>query len=266
MNGVGWLTVEAARDAMTEATGVTWRIGSRSNGVLCGSSVLYCGKQKSTGCRAKICLQTGRHDAGVYRVNARKTDLTHTGHDTVVVAAANGKRPHEEPAVEEEEEESSHFRGKRSKLQNVFLEEVQYDDDDDEGDDEYDEDGPVEQPEDDSARALRDSVAHLDCEQIRRLFPKDMTGLTALAYENPEYDLKKRGCVTECRRSVFKRVTTIGSADVFKQALRECERPYFEWWSMFNGEGDDLSPLVYLRVHGVSSLEVPAFLFSLRLD
>jgi len=43
---------------------------------------------------------------------------------------------------------------------------------------------------------------------------------------------------------------------MFEQVLREHERPYFVWWSMYYAGDREHSPLVFLRVHGASSIEV----------
>jgi len=261
----GWLTVEEARDAMALDTGTSWDIRKRWTGATLRTAILRCPAQRKLKCRAKITLHMRREDMGRYRVDGFKSVFEHNGH---IPGTRKRTMPLEPPPPgkllrlaededEDEEEEDDEGATERHPLE--------YDNGDD--DEEYADEPTHVDPA--YVAATLAGVEGMDCEQIRHLFTTELQGLTPMAYMNPEYKLKRQGFPQDVnfrryfRRSVFKRVTTVESVDAFGQALRECERPYFAWWSTFFA-GDDTSPLVLLRVHGVSSIEVERSLMRLQ--
>jgi hypothetical protein len=254
MDGPGWATVQQGKVAVSEATGVQWYVRERIRIGKHHGAVLRCPQNKTVKCRAKVVLLTGQGNTGFYRVDHDKTRLTHNGHvvaprAAAAAAAVSVKRPRPDP-VPEVQPNGYHRHvdevvAKRCRLFNV--------------DGHGDEGVPVPLGRPADADEVLAAVEGLDCEELRRLRGGELWGLRLDAYVNPEYYFIPQ----KYRRPVLKRVTPIQSAEVFGQALREHERPYFHWWSTINGM-DAVSPLVYMRIHGASALEVERSLMRLQ--
>jgi len=249
MNDFAWPTIEQGRDAMCEKTGATWVLYSRFKSRKDSGAVLRCHKYKTLKCRAHFRLSTGKGVGGLYRVDDTKSLFVHNGH----VPSGPGKRSRfrrdakgkeeadDHEGEDDEEEKSEDESTKRSKLN---------EDDDDE---DNARDTLVRCP-DDEYEQHEANVQGLHSDELRRMYPDEWAGMKPDACLNAMYRLG-RTWPDMYRRSLFRRVTPIESAELFEQVLHEHERAYFAWWSMFHA-GEPESPLVYLRVHGVSSVEV----------
>ena len=248
----GWPTVEEARDAMAEETGTPWHIRDRAKTSHGQRIVLRCTGNMVHKCRAKIVLIQDLRDGKNFQVNSKHTVLVHNDH---VPGPVKRVRVDDSPAVVND----GVTLGPAKRVRFADLPAVE----DKEVDDGDDDDGETLIPYPDHVVEARlASIEGLNCEEIRCQYMSELNGLRFDAHTNLMYRLE--GFRSEyCRRSLFKRVTLIESAALFGQALREHERPYFEWWSMFNA-GEQTSPLVFLRVHGASSLEVQRSLMRMQ--
>ena len=233
---------------MTLATDTNWVITNRYKRSVRHTAVLRCPKHRSIKCKAHITLNTGDSFAGFYRVDEGHSLFVHNGHEPLPVSSSSSnKRPRVEENGDEEDDEDE--VSKRSKLN---------EDNDDENNAR---DDLVAYPDDVVEERLKD-VEGLLSDDVRARFPDELNGMSPAACFNSLY-LLGRLWTDQYRRSVFKRVTSIESAELFEQVLHEHERPYFAWWAMFHA-GEPNSPLVFLRVHGVSSIEVERSLMRLQ--
>ena len=268
---------------MAVRTGTTWQIRRRTTGVRGQTAVLRCPEERTTAkCRAKVVLHRKPAGAGQFRVQEKGSILSHNGHE---LGGLDKKRA---PAAAEEDG-AEDYLVKRHKLE----EEEEEDDDEEErmiplfGHEEDDEEeermiplfGHEEDEEEDVTipvtadlafvRETLLAVGGLNCEEIRRRYGSRVEGLQPLAYANPEYSLQRgrenHRLVSQAlyRRSILKRVTRMESAQVFEQALRKHDRPYFVWWSQ-HYDVHPTSPCVFLRVHGASSIQVERSLMRLQ--
>lgn len=106
-----------------------------------------------------------------------------------------------------------------------------------------------------SEASLRDNDAdELSSEQLRLADGARFPGLSADArLDDPRYSLAGRA-LARSKRRCLRHVTTFESADLFEQVLREEDRAYFVWWEA--QVRDPMAPLMFLRVHGVTALDL----------
>ena len=265
----GWLTVEEARDAIAKETGTGWQIRERRT---CRSGrrwtyrigVLRCPKNATRArCKARVYLTTRNNDGQFFQIADSKSVFSHNGH-VAEGLSLRAKRPRPQQSAEEAadaldaplSDDDDEDVPKRHKDHPQEEEEV-------DDDDQYDPESLVVPCDHATALEVAAMYEGIDCEELRRLYPGDFSGLAPEACKMPGYRLGRLR-PDRANRSFFKRVTRMESAAMFEQALREHERAYFGWWAMYYAGEQETSPLVFLRVHGVSSLEVERSLMRMQ--